>query len=169
MFSYRPKSFLQLVLIGFVLIAAPLVVAVINATVYVSRLAAQSEHAVSYAIEVTQWSRMLSEHLLAMERSARQYQVLGDASLLLTYTATRKTYQQIMDKMLGLPQDIHLQDQLKSLMEKEIEVFDVVQNNPYNSAQSSKAIREFATLADLAGAIVLTSDRLIDRETRRAP
>jgi hypothetical protein len=42
----RPRSFLQLVLLGFVLVTLPLIIAIINAILSVDRLADQSEQAV---------------------------------------------------------------------------------------------------------------------------
>ncbi len=56
---YRPKSFLQLVLLGFALVTLPLIVAIVHATIYVGRLADQSQQAVHRAVQVTQSSRML--------------------------------------------------------------------------------------------------------------
>ena len=47
----RPRSFLQLVLLGFALVALPLIIAIINAILAVDRLADRSEQAVLEAAE----------------------------------------------------------------------------------------------------------------------
>jgi two-component system sensor histidine kinase GlrK len=166
MFVYRPKSFLKLVLIGLVLIALPLVVAFATATIYVNQLAEQSQLAVSYAVQVTQDSRMLVEQLLAMERNARQFQVLGDQALLQAYAATHQKYQHTIENMSQLPLDDYRRNQLKILIEKERDVFHILQNNPPDSVKSKRAILEFASLTVLAKSVLAKSDTLIDRETR---
>jgi two-component system sensor histidine kinase GlrK len=150
-FVYRPKSFFKLVLIGFILVALPLIVAIVGAILYVNRLVELSQQTVSYAVEITEGSRMLSEQLVAMERSARQFQVLGDAALFQVYAETHL--------------DEYQKNQLKVLLEKEQSIFAVFGAHPRNSGQVNKAIPEFASLAELAKSLVSKSSRLIDRET----
>src|SRR5919204_296426 len=74
---YRPKSFLKLVLIGFALGMLPLLVAIIDATIRVDRLADQSQRTISRAVWVLQGSRTLAEQATAMERYVKQFQVLA--------------------------------------------------------------------------------------------
>jgi two-component system sensor histidine kinase GlrK len=164
-FVYRPKSFFKLVLIGFILVALPLLVAIVGAILYVNRLVELSQQTVSYAVEVTEGSRMLSEQLVAMERSARQFQVLGDAALFQVYVETHQKYQQTAEKLWKLPLDEYQKNQLKVLMEKEQNIFAIFGAYPRNSGQINKAIPEFASLAELAKSLVSKSSQLIDRET----
>ncbi|UCC56989.1 MAG: HAMP domain-containing protein [Gammaproteobacteria bacterium] len=82
---YRPKSVLHLILIGFSLVALPLIVALAIATVSVDRMVSQSQQTLLQSVLVTQGSQMLVETITAMERNARQYQVLGDEVLLEVY------------------------------------------------------------------------------------
>ena len=65
---YRPKSFLKLVLIGFALGMLPLIVAIIDATIRVDRLADKSQRTISRTVWVLQGSRTLAEQATAMER-----------------------------------------------------------------------------------------------------
>jgi two-component system sensor histidine kinase GlrK len=108
---------------------------------------------------------MLSEQLVAMERSARQFQVLGDAALFQVYAETHHKYQQTADKLWKLPLDEYQKNQLKVLIEKEQNIFAVFGSHPRNSGQINKAIPEFAALAELAKSLVSKSSQLIDRET----
>ena len=78
----QPKSFRKLLLIGFCFAVLPLLVAVGYAAVYMDQLAKQSQQAVYQAAKATQTSRTLVEILTRLERTGRQYQMLGDASLL---------------------------------------------------------------------------------------
>jgi two-component system sensor histidine kinase GlrK len=167
MFVYRPKSFLKLVLVGFALVALPLIVALVTATIYVNQLAAQSQQAVSHAVQVTQGSRMLVEQIVAMGRNARQFHVLGDQSLFQVYAATHQKFQHTTDNLSQLPLDDYQQNQLKILVEKEQDVFAILQNNPHDSVKSDKAVIEFAALTEIAESILAKSNKLIDRETKR--
>jgi two-component system sensor histidine kinase GlrK len=161
---YRPKSFLQLVLIGFSLVTLPLIVAIVHATISVDRLADQSQRAVHNAVQVTQSSRMLVEQLIAMERQGRQYQVLGDAVLLQAYTTAHEQFQSFATRMASLPLDAFQQRQLRVLVSKEREVFETLRTQPRDSVQSEKAAAEFVSLTELARSILSQSNQLIDRE-----
>src|SRR5215212_7641272 len=87
-FTY-PKSFLSLLLIGFSLVAAPLVFALFTNAIAFERLAGLSEQAVHSAVRVTQASRTLVGTMNSLERSARQYAVAGDATFLEAYRTHR--------------------------------------------------------------------------------
>ena len=56
---YYPRSFLRLLLVAFGAVALPLVLAFINAAVYVDRLADQSQTAVAKAAQAARASRLL--------------------------------------------------------------------------------------------------------------
>src|SRR5512137_1321617 len=77
----RPKSLSGLLLIGFALVAIPLLVAVVNATVQMRRLTQQSEELVRHGVEATRHTQELFQRATALERTARLYQVLGDEKL----------------------------------------------------------------------------------------
>ena len=77
----RPKSLSGLLLIGFALVAIPLLIAVVNATVQMRRLTQQSEALVRHGVEATRHTQELFQRATALERTARLYQVLGDEKL----------------------------------------------------------------------------------------
>jgi two-component system sensor histidine kinase GlrK len=72
----RPRSLNGLILVGFGLVALPLLLAVIWALVNLDRVAAQSEDLVFTGVSTADNNRLLHEHLSALERVALQYQVL---------------------------------------------------------------------------------------------
>src|SRR5512141_813529 len=88
-----PRSFLKLLLVGFSLVALPLIVALITSAISVDRLAFSSRTAVYQAVQATQSSRRLSELLTALERSARQIVILNDRSLVGAYKTIRTQFQ----------------------------------------------------------------------------
>src|SRR5215467_11768099 len=138
---YRPKSFLKLVLIGFALVMLPLIVAVIDATIRVDRIAEQSQRTVSRAVQVLQGSRTLTEQATAMERYVKQFQVLGDESLFHAYVETHDKFQQVAHNLVAVIRDAAQEQQLAALTP------------------------EFTTLKELARAIRAENDKLTDRDT----
>ena len=87
-FTY-PRSFLALLLIGFSIVAAPLLFALFSNALAFERLAGISELKVHSAVKVTQASRSLAAVITSLERSARQYAAAGDPTFLEAYRANR--------------------------------------------------------------------------------
>jgi two-component system sensor histidine kinase GlrK len=94
-FTY-PKSFLSLLLIGFSIVAAPLVFALFTNVMAFEKLAALSEQAVHSAVRVTEASRSLLPVITSLERSARQYAVAGDSTFLEAYRTNRSGFVALM-------------------------------------------------------------------------
>ena len=72
----RPRSLNGLILVGFGLVALPLLLAVIWAIYNLEEVASQSEELVFTGMSTANSNRLLHEHLSALERVALQYQVL---------------------------------------------------------------------------------------------
>ncbi|MEK6749175.1 MAG: hypothetical protein AABY83_08215, partial [Pseudomonadota bacterium] len=62
-FFSRPRSFFELTLIGFSLVALPLIAALASGAFYVDRLSKQSREAVYRAAQAAQTSRILLEQV----------------------------------------------------------------------------------------------------------
>ena len=86
----RPRSLNGLILVGFGLVALPLLIAIIWALVNLDRVAAQSEQLVSTGVSAADNNRRLEEQLVSLERVARQFLVLRNPDSL-----------QIMEQDLG--------------------------------------------------------------------
>jgi two-component system sensor histidine kinase GlrK len=160
----HPKSVLRLVLIGFSLVTLPLVFALLNATLYVDRIVEQSQNTVLQAVRATKESSLLLEQLTAMERSAKQYQVLGDATLFGVYEKTHNAFQASAKVLFAMPLEEAQWRLLKELVQKEQDLFTVLRDHPYNSDVSVAAVSEFAKLRDLAAFIVGERRRFIDQQ-----
>lgn len=99
---YRPKSFLSLVLIGFVLVCLPLVLALVQAQRSLALLAGESGAVVDRSVKATEGSRLLVDDLIALERKARQHEVLGDKRLLQEMIDQHREIQQTLVRLLNL-------------------------------------------------------------------
>ncbi|GIX46928.1 MAG: sensor histidine kinase [Candidatus Tectimicrobiota bacterium] len=159
---YRPKSFVKLVLLGFCLVAFPLILGIVVATVAVDRLAERSQQAVYRAVVVTQGFRALYDQLLTMERHARQYQVLGDAELLDAYAAARARFRQTAANMANLPLAGAQQQQLQAMLAQEEAVSAALRQPP--AAPQGQALSAFAALTETARQLLAESSDLVDRE-----
>lgn len=162
---YRPKSFLKLVLSGFVLGMLPLVIAIIDATVRVDRLAEKSQRTISRAVQVLQGSRTLAEQATAMERYVKQFQVLGDESLFHAYVETHDKFQQVTHNLAAIIRDAAQEQQLVTLTTREQALFETVQTHLRNPDQFTALTPEFTKLKELARAIMAENDKITDRDT----
>ncbi len=162
--SYYPRSFLKLLLIGFTLVALPLVVALITSAIAFDRLANRSQTAVYQAVQATQSSRRLNELLTAMERSARQIVILGDRTLLNAYKISRAQFLETATRFADLPFDAEQRADLDAIVKSEQQIFDALANPALRPATLHAQVSRFVELSSRAQAIMTKSGQLIDRE-----
>lgn len=72
----RPRSLNGLILVGFGIVALPLLLAVLWALYNLDRLADQSQDLVNLGIQSAENNRLLTEHVGSLDRAARQFNVL---------------------------------------------------------------------------------------------
>ena len=98
---YYPRSFLKLILAGFSLAVLPLIFALINNAYSIHQLATHSQRAVYQGVQTTQNTRFLIEQITSMERSIRQFAIIGDPSLLQGYGLAHERFTETARKMSG--------------------------------------------------------------------
>jgi hypothetical protein len=86
-----PRSFLALLIIGFLIIAAPLIIGLISNAFSIERLSELSQRAVTNATVATQSARQLTSLTGVMETSARGFAVDGDRDRIEIYRTTFAT------------------------------------------------------------------------------
>src|SRR5579863_1556395 len=101
----RPKSLSGLMLIGFTIVAAPLLFAIVNAAVQMNRLSAQSAQLVVHGVQGTRNNQRMFEEIGALERTARLYQIIGSAELLEAYARNQQNLVGTLDELLAMPLD----------------------------------------------------------------
>lgn len=164
---FRPKSIRRLILIGFVLVALPLAVGLLFATFSVDRLVDQGQRALFETVRATQSNQLLAEAITDMERSARQYLVVGDAALLDVYRERRQQFVTAIRRLIALNLSTLQRDQLTYLEDTELEINRTLETAPHNAPQSSAAVERFADLANVAQQMLLDNRRLVEREVER--
>ncbi|MBM3357537.1 MAG: HAMP domain-containing protein [Betaproteobacteria bacterium] len=161
---YYPRSFPRLLAVGFTLIAAPLIFALISTAVSVDQLASRSHVAVYQAVQATQSGRQLAEVLTALERTARQMVILGDRSLVETYELNRQQFGRTVDAFARLPLDEEQKGALEDIVSGEEEIFRALTEARPKGGQLKSAMERFVVLGARAQTIVARSNALIDRE-----
>ena len=159
-----PRSLLKLLLLGFALVSLPLILALLNATAYVDRLATRSQAAVDQAAEAARGSRVLMEQVIAMERLARQYLILGDAALLADYAKVRSGFKHTTSDMSLLPLDESQLSELNRTIETEQSLFEQLGPKPDHGNGGKQLIAGYVELSQLASKVLDQSNLLIDRE-----
>lgn len=86
----RPKSLNSLMLTGFALVSAPLLLAVVIGAAKVRSLSDESASLVRTGVEATHYSQQLFQQIASIERSTKLYQVLNEATLLQAYRDSRE-------------------------------------------------------------------------------
>lgn len=79
---WRPRSLLQLVLLAFLMVMLPLAVLVYQTSQAFSELSQLAERSAQQAVEETRRARTLGSLALGLERSARQFAVVEEPSLM---------------------------------------------------------------------------------------
>ena len=160
---YYPKSFLKLIFIGFILVALPLVVGLVNSVLSIDRLADQSRRAVYQAAQAAHGGRVLVDEVTAMERSLRQAVILNDASLLEGYERSHTKFVDTARSLATLPLEAEQLQLLQSLMQSENAIHQQVAKAP-TPEEAGAVADNFVALSDAARRISAMGNALIERE-----
>lgn len=158
---FRTRSILQLILISFVVVTVPLIVALVTAAVYVDQLTRHGQRSVFEAVNATQSSRMLVEQIIAMERSARQFQVLNDPALLEAYRERHVQFQLTATELGRMSRDTAQRAAVENLAAREMMVFERLSDDQPNAAALSAAVESFPSINASARTILGESSQLI--------
>jgi two-component system sensor histidine kinase GlrK len=157
----HPRSIRNLILLGFSLVALPLVCALVYTAFYVEKLVVQSQETVLQAMRATQSSNQLVDLITDMERNARQFQVLNDKSLLKLYAENHRDGQDILKNLQKLEHDEAYKRLLNEFSERETAIFKTL-SAPNNSAKTlQQAISGFKNLERVAENIHTASQNII--------
>lgn len=161
---FRPASILRLILVGFGLVAVPLMLALVHAALAVDRMASRSQEAVHQAVEATRNSQALVEDITGMERNARQYQALGDPALFEVYAVNHAAFQQTLETLGNLPLTPGQHDLLLRMAEAEEDIYRLLAEARPEAGLTIVEAGRFTELASLAEAFLNRSQDAIRHE-----
>jgi len=163
---FYPSSFLRLILVGFVLVALPLIIAVVSSIVTIEQLAHQSIHAASVASLQARTGREIIEAQTGMERLLRQYAILHDAEILddirRQQIEVQRTLRQLTD--LALPADLHTG--LVRVMGDEAALYnEVASGNPL----PADLLDRFGTISGVSQQLIDRAEQFVNGEIEKVP
>ncbi|MBN2700638.1 MAG: HAMP domain-containing histidine kinase [Methylothermaceae bacterium] len=150
---YRFPSLFTLLLVSFVLVLLPLLLALGSALYSLEKLTGYSQAAVYRSVRSTHGSRVLLEHLVAMERSAKQYLVLSDEALFDHYRASRETFVAELRGLREMVQENDLNRLLAKLEGYEFDLYATLLDPRLEMPIKMAAADQFPYLRQLANQI----------------
>ncbi|MEO6147331.1 MAG: histidine kinase dimerization/phospho-acceptor domain-containing protein, partial [Sulfuriferula sp.] len=161
---HNPKSFLKLILIGFILVALPLIIALINSAISIDKLAEKSRKAVYQAAQIAHGSRVLLDEISTMERSVRQTLILGDASLLEGYFQAHAKFTSTAISLSALSLRPDQKQVLDKLTASESAIFQQISSARQSSQGLQDTVSDFVPLLDTARTFSSSGYALIEHE-----
>jgi two-component system sensor histidine kinase GlrK len=144
-------------------VALPLIAALVLATLSVDRLVIHSQHALLQGVLVTQGTQVLVEAITAMERNARQYQVLGDKVLFDVYEENHAKFVDTARTLKALEMTGGQGELLDELLVLENEMQVVLGTFPHDAPETAAALAGFGELSVIARQILVDNQDLISR------
>ncbi len=141
-----PQSLNQLILVGFGLVALPLLVAVVWALVNLDRLAAQSEQLVTSGVAAAENNRHLVQLVGTLERVSRQYQILGNTDSLAILKQDLASLQSTLDDMRSLAAQADTEELVDSVGVRANRIVNTLTLATDDADLAQGAIAEFAGL-----------------------
>jgi len=162
-----PRSFLGLLLTGFLLVALPLVGALAYSVWSTEQLAARSRNAVYNASQAARASRTLVNRVASIERLARQIIVLADAKLRADFVHAHLDFLRIADELFALPLDAEHLEALKRAVAGEQALLQLLNAAPRTRARRLEVNERATRLADEAYEVLAVGARVAEREVER--
>jgi two-component system, NtrC family, sensor histidine kinase GlrK len=151
-------------LIGFTIVAAPLLFAIVNAAVQMNRLSHRSEQLVKHGIQGSGDNQRMFVEITALERTARLYQILPGNELLDAYARNQERLETTLDELLTLPLTEEAQTDIRALkVEAERRAVEL-RSAPANSARMAELVNSYPQMSDVASKISNHVSAQIDRE-----
>jgi len=157
-----PRSFLSLLVIGFSIVAAPLLFALASNALAFGQLASLAEQAVHSAVKVTQASRSLLAEVTSLERSSRQYAVAGEATFLDAYRQHRVNFVELTRQLDAMALSEAQRQEVAAIERDESGVNDLINHMGPTPELSRRLPQEFAILAQRGQSLVRLGDQVIE-------
>ncbi|OBS09013.1 HAMP domain-containing sensor histidine kinase [Acidihalobacter prosperus] len=158
---WPPHSLGGLVLVSFTLVVLPLLLVVLGAAYAVNRIAGQSEEIVNEGVQLTQGSLLLMEELVTMERSARQYLVVGDPGLLQVFRSSHQQFDHTVHGLMSLSMGERLGTQIAQLSAGERELANRFLQSTQAKPAAPNRIDGFDRLSREAHQLWIDSSRVV--------
>ncbi|HEX2586486.1 MAG TPA: ATP-binding protein [Steroidobacteraceae bacterium] len=162
---WHPRSLTDLMLIGFALVAVPLLFAVIVSATKVRGLANESAALVRVGVQSTHLSQQLYQHVNTMERNARLFQVLKDESYLAVYEVARQRFDETLKSVERTPEvNKAIVDQVGQMQVSDAVLSELLhaRNSGNEQSRNAQINEQFAKLAEAVTALSALTGQQIE-------
>jgi two-component system sensor histidine kinase GlrK len=151
-------------LIGFTIVAAPLLFAIVNAAVQMNHLSTRSEQLVMHGVRGTRNNQRMFEEISGLERTARLYQIIGSADLLVAYARIQEHLQTTLRELLAMQLDPESHREAVWLQTESDRLLHEMTESESNSARMADVINSYPQLSEMASKVSERVSAQIDRE-----
>jgi len=162
----RPRSLNGLILVGFGLVALPLLIAVIWALFSLDRVAEQSEQLVVTGVSTAANNRRLEEKMSSLERVARQYQVLRNPDFLQLMTQDLAAFEAQLREMATLLELANATRLASSIGTGARGIVTALSSSEASDEQIAAAIERFAPLRQRVTRLTTSLAAFVDAELK---
>jgi two-component system sensor histidine kinase GlrK len=162
-----PRSFLGLLIAGFLLVALPLLGTLLYSAWHTQRLTEQGRNAVFGAAKAAAASRALVNRIASIERLSLQVAVLPDAELRADLARAHASFSQLASELQKQPLDEGQKAALARAVEREQALIDRVTGTPRANLDLREVRVLAASMVDDAYQVLAVSYFVADREVER--
>ena len=162
----RPRSLNGLILVGFGLVALPLLVSVIWALFSLDRLAEQSERLVVTGVQAAESNRLLSETINSLERVTRQYTVLRSEDSLQLVRQDLTTVYSRLETLQPLAELAGALPLVQTVASRAGEIVDTLTRPDVSDETTEQTVAAFADLKAEVSRLTQELTRYVDLELR---
>ena len=149
-------------LLGLAVIAGPLLVAVIDAAMQISKLAKTSEELVQEGVQSARLSQLMFADINSLQRTVRLYNVLGNVKMLDSYRDTDQRLAMTRSQLARLLDGEPTRRSLEDFQTTHNEISRAVSSTPAGSATFTTILARIDRLNEIADAIVKSGNAQID-------
>ena len=163
----RPKSLNGLILVGFGLVAVPLIGAVIWALLNLDRLAEQSEQLVFAGVTAGESTRQLADQVASIERVARQYVILRNEDSLSLLRLDGEAVEATIGQLWPLAEAANATSVARGIRVGVRKIISTLSVRDLTDEDADAAIAEFATVRQRVTGLTFTLSNHIETELNR--
>ena len=163
----QPKSLNGLILVGFGLVALPLLIAVFWALFNLDRLAEQSEQLVVMGVTAAENNRQLEQQAASLERVSRQYLVLRNEESLSLLRQDSRSLEVTLDRIWPLAEQANATSFARAIRVSTRRIVRTLSSPELSDEAAEAAVAEFAPLRQRVTRLSLTLSNHIDLELKQ--
>lgn len=160
----RPRSLSGLILLGFIVVALPLLLGTINAAVEMRSLSSASERLVANGVAATQYTQAIVRQVASLERTARLLQILRRPALLDTFRQNHLLLVRTLDGLEDLPGDLGRAAVIERIRLTTTAIEQGLADP--DTRTTNEALRQFTQLSKDAGQLSTLASQQTDRELK---